>query len=184
MDFSFLKAVINFAPNINLKLQRLETPLGKGRSFRWNSPIILLFCVIVFFVHLGYQTEFRDFFDTLFSVPRRFEWSNPSHYLSLVLYIFGDKGTWKHISTSMLLVVIVGPIIESRFGSIQLISMIIFTAFIVGLIDVLLFRGGLYGPLCISYLFTFLATFVNVKKRDIPLTDFKQLNFECSFISI
>jgi hypothetical protein len=40
----------------------------------------------------------------------------------------------------------------------------------VGLVDVTLFRGGLFGPLCIAYLLMFLATFVNVKKGDIPLS--------------
>ena len=170
MNASFIQNLINFAPNINVKLPNFATPLGGGRNFKWNSPVILLFCLVMFFVHLGYQTEFRGAINSIFSVPTNFKWSNPTHYLSLVLYIFEDGGTWRNISTSMLLVVVVGPIIEARIGSIQLVSVIFFTAVFNGLIDVLLFRGGLYGPLCVAYLLMFLGTFVNIKKGDIPLS--------------
>jgi rhomboid protease GluP len=164
MENSLLKNVFNIALNINVRSTTRTTPLGGGRNFRWNSPVILAFCVIVFFVHLAYQTTLYYSVSSTFSVPQNFDWRNPAHYLSLFLYIFGDNGRWDQISTPMLLIVIVGPITEERLGSIQLAFVILITSFIVGLVDVTLFRGGLFGPLCIAYLLIFLATFVNVKK--------------------
>lgn len=154
-----------FSANIT---QNVARPHKKGLSF--NCPLTLAFVIIAFFVHLSYQTSFSREVQSIFVLHGNFDWNDIRDLLSLFLYIFSDDGRWSNISYSMMLIVLIGPIVEERIGTLQLAIAVTVTAIITGIVYVLLFNHNTYGPTCIAYLLIFLASFVNVRKGEIPMS--------------
>lgn len=170
MDIAVVKNVFNVLVKLNISSTKNVTILSGGRAVRWNSPVILMFFLVVFVTHLASQTSYSNTISTMLSTPSTIEWLDASHYARLFIYIFGNHGRWDGISYPLMMIVIVGPIIEERLGSIQLAFIVLSTAFITGLLHALLFRNSLYGPSCIAYMLIFLGSFVNVKKGEIPVS--------------
>jgi rhomboid protease GluP len=148
MKFSFVERIENLILLLNIT-RNVTYPTRGGVTF--NCPITLAFVVIVFVVHLGFQTNFSSLFRDLFSVSNPFEWAKPSSYLSLLLFVFSDDGKWQNISYPLLLIVLIGPIVEERIGSTQLVVSCITTAFITSFLYTILFNSNLYGPTCLAY---------------------------------
>ena len=63
-----------------------------------------------------------------------------------------------------------GPILEEKYGTKLLTLMTLFTAFVTGLLNVLLFDSGIIGASGIVFMFIVLSSVVNMKQKEIPLT--------------
>jgi hypothetical protein len=166
MNFSLIQKIEKLILSLNIT-RNITYPTKGGVIF--NCPITLAFLVVVFIVHLAFQTNFSDLFHHLFSVSKPFDWANPSSYLSLLLCVFSDDGRWQNISNPLFLIVLIGPIVEERVGPIQLVVAGIATTFITSLLHAILF-SNLYGPTCIAYMLVFMASYVNVKQGHTPLS--------------
>lgn len=156
-----------FAPKADITINRY---LPRKKGFTFNCPATLLFVSVVFLVHLAYQTDFRSKIDAYFALAANFRWGNVEDIASLFLYMFGDGGRWSHISYPMMLIVLIGPIMEERIGAVQLATAAIFTSVVTGALYVLLFNDRMFGPTSVAYMLVFLASFVNVRKGEIPLS--------------
>ena len=119
MNFSFVRSIFEVVLNFNFNTTKTVTHLSGGRVLRWNSPVILAFSLVVFIVHLSYQTSYGEIIGRTFSVGGPHSWADSSSIPNLFLYVFFDGGRWGNISASMMLIVLLGPIIEERIGSIQ-----------------------------------------------------------------
>lgn len=138
----------------------------------YNAPVTLTFsliCVAVFFIPLlstnlvnGEPTGPLGHFFILGNL------SNPNDYPSLFLYIFGHA-SMEHIMGNLTFILLLGPIIEEKYGSNNLSIMVIVTALVTGVLNVVFFHTGLLGASGIVFLFIILASFGNAKKG-IPLT--------------
>lgn len=139
-------------------------------KIHYNSPLVLsyaLFCTIVYFLNLFTNGAFIN----MFSVPPTINWSNPLEYIRLFTHVIGhDYSSMAHLVGNMTYILLLGPILEEKYGSQKLFLMILVTAGLTGLLNVLLLNTGLLGASGIVFMFIILISFTNTKESGIPLT--------------
>lgn len=138
---------------------------------RYNAPVTLNFTLLAFIVLLS-DTLFRTgFIPNLFSVPGRgvFQFSNPFHYIRLFTHVVGHVN-WAHFLGNFALLLLLGPILEEKYGSAALFFMMMVTAFITGLLNVLFLPTGLLGASGIVFMMIILVSFTNIRQGEIPIT--------------
>jgi membrane associated rhomboid family serine protease len=69
-----------------------------------------------------------------------------------------------------MLILLLGPILEERHGSMSLLIMILITALITGLANLVFSDGALLGASGIVFMMILLASMANVRGGEIPLT--------------
>ncbi|MBK6784737.1 MAG: rhomboid family intramembrane serine protease [Saprospiraceae bacterium] len=137
-------------------------------ALKFNSPVILgfsLICTLVYFGNIFMLNSLLPFFTVYDSV----NWSNPFSIVTLVTHSAGH-GSVEHLLGNLTLVLLLGPIIEEKYGSNNTLFMMVFTALITGLINVFFFNSGLLGASGIVFMFILLVSFTNVKAGQIPVT--------------
>lgn len=70
----------------------------------------------------------------------------------------------------MLLLLLLGPMLEEKYGSKKLLIMIAVTALVTGIINTLFFTTGLLGASGIVFMMIILSSMVKLKEGKIPLT--------------
>lgn len=138
------------------------------KKIRYNSPVILTFTFLALFaLVLGYATQNYST-QLLFSVYK----SSPKSiffYIRLFGHVLGHAN-WSHFFNNFLIILLVGPMLEEKYGSKRLLIMILFTAFITGVINLVFFNTGLLGASGIAFMLILLSSFVNLQKGTIPIT--------------
>ncbi|MFT5834345.1 MAG: membrane associated rhomboid family serine protease [Cognaticolwellia sp.] len=132
----------------------------------YNAPVVLTFsliCTAVFFI--PFTTTSQDFSSPL---GHLFILEHSSDYLSMLLYVFGHASV-EHLLGNLTFILLLGSMIEEKYGSLNLLIMIGITAIITGILNVLFFPTGLLGASGIVFLFIILSSFGNAQKG-IPLT--------------
>ncbi|WP_123054157.1 rhomboid family intramembrane serine protease [Clostridium sp. JN-1] len=134
----------------------------------YNSPVILTFSFLAFGVLLlGMLTQ--GISTKLFFTSFRTSFYDPLQYLRLFTYILGHAN-WAHFSSNFIIILLVGPMVEEKYGSKELFKMIIFTAFLTGFINITFSNNALLGASGIVFMLILLSSFANVKHGEIPLT--------------
>lgn len=137
-------------------------------SIKYNSPVVLTFaliCSTVFFADKFMAGALMNFF----SVGNTIYWDSPSSILSLLSHIFGH-GSLDHLLGNMTFILLLGPIIEEKYGSRFTAIMILATGVITGLLNIAFFDTGLLGASGIVFMLILLVSFTNVRRGEIPLT--------------
>lgn len=134
-----------------------------------NSKVVIGFtaiCLAVLILH--YATgSFTDML--LFSVYRS-SLTDPLTYLRFFGHVFGHAGI-DHFAGNMMLFVVVGPLLEEKYGSKDLCIIMAVTAFTTGLFHFIFFPGvSLLGASGIVFAFILLASFTEYKEGTIPVT--------------
>lgn len=105
----------------------------------------------------------------LFSVYRA-PFSDPLFYFRLVGHVLGHINYTHYLGNIMLLLVI-GPPLEEKYGSSRLLLCILATALISGLVQILFAPGtALVGASGIVFMMIVLSSLSGMKERAIPLT--------------
>lgn len=104
-----------------------------------------------------------------FTVMPSLQWSNPFSIITLVTHIAGH-GSLEHLMGNLTFILLLGPIIEEKYGSSQLLFMMFVTALVTGLINVFFFQYGLLGASGIVFMLILLVSFTNVKSGEIPVS--------------
>lgn len=145
--------------------------MNKKRQLKisFNSPVILGFTLICFLsLLLGYLTRGVSTY-TLFSVYRS-SFLNPLTYLRLIGHVFGHAN-WQHFIGNIMLILVVGPLLEEKYGSSNIIVVILSTALVTGLVNIILFPHiRLLGASGVVFAFILLASFTSIKDGSIPVT--------------
>ena len=134
----------------------------------YNSPVILsyfLLCVIILIAEISTQTRIMGYF----TVYPRFAVSNPLDYFRLISHIAGHANL-AHLLGNMMLLLLIGPLMEERYGSKHLLAMILITGLLTGVLNVLFFPQGLLGASGIVFMLIILSSFNNLRQGSIPLT--------------
>ncbi len=144
-------------------------------KIRYNSPVILSFtaiCIISYLlnsIQSGFQSTANGFLMPLFSLSSNFNPTSPVSYLSLIFYTMGHVDS-EHLIGNLSFILLIGPLIEERYGVKKLLAMMIATAIITALINIVLFSSTLLGASGIVFMLIILTSFTNVKEGEIPLT--------------
>lgn len=140
--------------------------LGK---FEYNSPVILtyaLICVVFFILNavtVGWMNK------NLLTTQPHMGFSFKA-ILRSVLYIFGHS-SMSHLTGNMMLFLLVGPVVEERYGSSNLILMIFSTALITSLVNGIIPGGaGIIGASGIVFMLIILSAFTSSSGDKIPLS--------------
>lgn len=135
----------------------------------FNSPVILGFTLVCLAaLILGMMTGGRTN-NLLFSVYRSSLFS-PLTYIRFVGHIFGHAG-WEHFIGNIMLILVVGPLLEEKYGSSNLLFVILTTALVTGIVNFALFpRVQLLGASGVVFALILLSSFTSIKEGSIPLT--------------
>jgi membrane associated rhomboid family serine protease len=138
------------------------------RKIHYNAPVTLTFALLAFGVLiLGILTGDRTT-QLLFSVHRGSP-ADPLFYVRLFGHVLGHAG-WNHYFGNFLLILLLGPLLEDRYGSKTLLLMMAGTALLTGLLHVALFNTTVMGASGIVFMMIMLSAFVNIRAGSIPLT--------------
>lgn len=143
---------------------------GKRRvKISFNSPAILGFTIICFVaLVLGYVTKDAST-NAVFSVYRS-SLLNPLTYVRLVGHVFGHAN-WDHFIGNIMLILIVGPLLEEKYGTSNIIFVILTTAIVTGVVNCILFpHTRLLGASGVVFALVLLSSFTSIKEGEIPLT--------------
>ncbi|MDR0759110.1 MAG: rhomboid family intramembrane serine protease, partial [Treponema sp.] len=90
-------------------------------------------------------------------------------WVTLFTHVIGHAD-WNHLVSNFSLILLIGPILEARYGSLSLFLMIALTALVTGLLNTLLFSSYLMGASGVVFMMILLASFTNFGEGEIPLT--------------
>ena len=135
-------------------------------KIKYNAPVILTYAII--------SMCFLAFFSSgilakYFSSPAHLSFADPYFYLRLVSYIAGHGG-WNHLIGNLMIILLVGPLLEEKYGSEKLMEMILVTAISTALLNAFLFSNSIIGGSGIAFMLILLSSFSNIKSKEIPLT--------------
>lgn len=138
------------------------------KKLHYNSPVVLTF----FFLSLA--ALFLDWLTKgwtnryLFSVYRAPV--TPLFFVRLFGHVLGHSG-YAHFSGNMVLFLVMGPPMEEKYGSRTLLTGILLTALISGVLQCFLFPGfALLGASGIVFMLILLSSLAGMKAGTVPLT--------------
>lgn len=138
------------------------------KKIHYNSPVILTFTFISFFVLLlGILTKNAS--TNFLFANYRTSFLDPLYYIRLFSHVLGHAN-WEHFFNNFLIILILGPMLEEKYGSKMLVIMILVTALVTGIINSVFFNTALLGASGIVFMLILLSSFVNVESGRIPLT--------------
>ena len=136
---------------------------------QYNSPVVLTFALISLVVLAldrltgGWTTL------NLFCVYRA-PLSHPLTYVRMIAHVLGHAG-YTHYLSNMMLLLVVGPPLEEKYGSRRLLVCILITALVSGLAQFLLFpSSALLGASGIVFMMIVLSSLAGMREGAIPLT--------------
>lgn len=140
-------------------------------KIKYNAPVTLTFSLFCTAILAADKTMLPGLIQQLFTVPGRdfFDFQFFPGYVKLFTHVFGHID-WGHLMENMAFILLLGPILEEKYGSRALAMMLIITAGINGLVNVIFFPTALLGASGIVFMMILLVSFTNIKKGEIPLT--------------
>ena len=139
------------------------------KKIQYNSPVILtyvLLCTGAFALSVLTGGAANAL---CFSVYRS-SLADPLTYVRLFGHVLGHA-SWEHFSGNVLYLLIVGPAVEEKYGSKNLLLAMLVTAFVSGAAHCVLSPGSaLLGASGIVFMLIFLASLSGAKNGRIPLT--------------
>ncbi len=135
----------------------------------YNAPVVLTFAFLSFAVLLAsvYITP-RITWD-YFCTSGDFGFASPRFYFTLVSYVLGHA-SGAHFNSNLMIILLVGPLLEEKNGSRRMVVMILVTAIVTSLLHTLLYSQGILGASGIAFMMLILASWVNARRGEIPLT--------------
>ena len=134
-----------------------------------NAPVTICFAALMFLVTLagfltaGYSTRllFQTYHSSLLS---------PFTYLRLLTHVLGHQG-WSHFMGNASYILLLGPMLEEKYGSEALIKVIVITALVTGVVNYIFFPGvALCGASGVVFAFIILTSFTGFGAGELPLT--------------
>ena len=139
------------------------------KRITFNSPVILAFVFISFgamaanYLTLGASNK-------LLFVTYHSSLANPLTYVRFFTHVLGHAG-WSHYIGNMMYILLLGPMLEEKYGSAKIVEVIMTTALITGLINYFLFPGvALCGASGVVFAFILITSFTGFNEGEIPLT--------------
>lgn len=135
---------------------------------QYNAPVILTFFFISFIVLVINWLTKGSSNNLLFSTYRS-SILNPLTYIRLFTHIFGHLN-WSHFMNNFLYILLIGPLVEEKYGSMNLLIMILITAAVTGIINGLIGKYRLMGASGIVFMLIIMSSLVNIQSGKIPIT--------------
>lgn len=143
--------------------------MKKKLKITYNAPVMLTFVLICFVATiLGLFTNQRSTW-VLFSVFRGSP-TSPMTYIRMLTHAAGHV-SWEHFIGNAMYLLLVGPMLEEKYGSKAMLKVILATALITGIIHCVLFETSfLCGASGIVFACIVLASFAPFREGELPLS--------------
>lgn len=143
--------------------------MRRGIRLQYNSPVVLTFAIISLgALLLGEVTGGRTN-ALLFSVYRS-SLADILTYPRFVLHVLGHSG-YAHYIGNMMMILVVGPPLEEKYGSRSLFWAIFLTAAVSGMVQWLFFPGtALMGASGIVFMMIVMSSLSGMRDGYIPIT--------------
>lgn len=137
-------------------------------EFDYNSKVIISYLLISliawFFNKLTKGKTNELFFENYRSSP-----INPLTYIRLFTHCIGHKDL-DHLIRNFLYILLIGPMIEEKYGSINLIIMFLITSLVIAIFNIIFTNKAVLGASGNVYMLIVLSSFSNISEGKIPLT--------------
>ena len=134
---------------------------------RYNAPVVLTFSLLATAVTLwGWVTGDAPHY---FTAPGEMSFLYLPDYFRLVSHVLGHEG-WGHLAGNVMLILLLGPLLEEKYGSWPLLEMIAITAAVTGVVNVLLSDHGLLGASGVAFMMIVLSSLASLRGGEVPLT--------------
>ena len=141
------------------------------RKFRisFNSPVILGFTILCFIaLLLNWLT--KGITNNLFFSVYHSSLSNPLTYVRFFCLVLGHAN-WNHFIGNIMYILIVGPLLEEKYGSADLLFVILATALVTALANYVFFpHYQVLGASGVVFALILLSSLTSFKDGTIPLT--------------
>jgi membrane associated rhomboid family serine protease len=84
-------------------------------------------------------------------------------------HVLGHKDL-SHLASNFSVILLIGPILEEKYGSRMLLVMILATTLVTGVLNTFFFSTGLMGASGVVFMMILLGSFANHRPGEIPLT--------------
>ena len=139
------------------------------KRIKYNSPVVLTFAFISLFVLLLDKITSGVSTMKLFCVYRS-SFKDPLTYPRFFLHVLGHS-SMSHYMNNILLMLVIGPPLEEKFGSRALLAAMAVTAFISGIVQFAFFPGtALLGASGIVFMMIVMLSMTGKSSGSIPLT--------------
>ncbi len=141
----------------------------KKLRLSYNAPVVLSFALAsLLSLILNWVTGGKSN-SLLFSVYRA-PLRDPLSWLRVFLHVLGHAG-YAHFIGNMMLILVVGPPLEEKYGSRNLLLAIGATALVSGLVQCLLFpHSALLGASGVVFMMIVMSSLAGMKEGKLPLT--------------
>ncbi len=154
--------------NLNLKIS-------------YDAPVTLTFvivCALIFLLNvLLIRNGKSGGFEKIFASPTSqggvlpFIPSAPLSYFRLLFYIFGSEPGYAYeLFTNLILIMLLGPSMEERYGSVIIGIMIFVSALFSGVLNACFLETSLVGCVPLVSMMIFLNAFMSFSKKKFPLS--------------
>ncbi|MDR1062181.1 MAG: rhomboid family intramembrane serine protease [Clostridiales bacterium] len=141
---------------------------SRGGIISINAPVILWLAFISFAILLLDGATGGAAMGLLAS--RFTSWLDPLMYLRLFTRTL-VHANYEHFFGNFMLILVVGPMMEEKYGSRNLCGMLLITALVTGIISLIFFRNViLVGASGLAFMLILLASFANFNSGGLPLT--------------
>jgi membrane associated rhomboid family serine protease len=138
-------------------------------AIRFNAPVVLTFALLSLGALLLGSVTGGASTTRLFCVYRA-SLADPLTYLRFFGHVLGHSN-WSHYMSNMLLLLLIGPALEEKYGSRTILLTIAVTALVTGLVQFIFFpQSALLGASGVVFMMIVLSSFTEMGKGGIPLT--------------
>lgn len=142
---------------------------GKKLKISFNSPVILCFailCLLTLILNMLTNGLTSRVFFSVYRSPM----TDPLTYVRFVGHIFGHAD-WEHFIGNITLLLVVGPMLEEKYGSLSIFIVILITAVVTGVVNFVFFPNvQLLGASGVVFAFILLSSMTSIREGSIPLT--------------
>ena len=140
----------------------------KNLQFDYNSTVILSYLFICLGAWL-LNIITRGKSNKLLFESYRSSLLNPLTYIRMFTHSIGHKD-WEHLVSNFLYILLIGPMIEEKYGSINLLIMLLITSVVIALFNMIFSNYSILGASGNVYMLIVLSSFSNIQEGKIPLT--------------
>ena len=137
-------------------------------EFDYNSKVILTYLFIsIIACFLNFITRGNS--NKLLFTSYRSSLFNPLTYIRLFTHSIGHQD-WNHLVSNFLYILLIGPMIEEKYGCINLLMMLLITSLVIALFNIIFTNYSICGASGNVYMLIVLSSFSNISEGKIPLT--------------
>ncbi len=138
-------------------------------KIQYDSPVVLTFALLCLGALLANYLTDGWTNQNLFCVYRASLY-DPLTYVRFFGHVLGHADM-VHFFSNICLLLVLGPVVESRYGSVNVLLATLGTALVTGLVQFIFFPGtGLLGASGIVFMMIFLSSVSGIKGGNIPVT--------------